>query len=103
MDKWFWIYHNIKQKYEGKGIPPLVDRDWEYIKVLLKSLYKRYMPAGDGKFSRIKTWTTDFAWALDRVKKSFVGENDILLAFFLGLSCSFECIGEELKIIEKGL
>ena len=102
MNKWFWIYQKVLEKYESKGISPLVDRDIDYIKVILESMYTPLIPGGDGKFSRIFNWSANITEALEIVKKSFTGKDDILLAFFMGLTSAFECFETELNLIKRG-
>lgn len=87
MNKWFWAWRALKY---GEHSEVREDHDEEVVRALIENAFTNTIPRGDGKFSRLVNYVEAMHDSAQLAKANFTGNDEVLLAFLLGLEVSFE-------------
>ena len=99
--KWFWAWLRLKKR-EEKVETPTEYTDQAMLSALISALRSRDTIRGDGKFSRVDFYIRGIRTELEWCRANWVGSDDVLTAFYMGVDAM--CTEFEFTIdkIKKG-
>lgn len=100
-EKWFWAWLRLKKR-EEVGIVPTELTDQAFLGAVISAIIAKSAPAGDGKFSRIDNYVKDVRTEIEWCRRNWVGSDEILTAFFMGVEAMCTEFEHVTEMIKKG-
>lgn len=101
MEKYFWAWRRLKQQ-EAQDENAQENTDAAFLGAVISAMHPKYLPSGDGKFSRILSYTSHVVSELAWCKRNWKSESNELDAFFAGVDATITAFALVLEMIKKG-
>lgn len=101
MNKWFWAWRRLKYA-EKEELTSFEDVDMAFISDLISVMCVKYIPRGDGKFSRLSNHIEGLQIEVNWCKDNWKGNDEVLTAFLMGVDATLTELDRVAKRIEKG-
>lgn len=99
MERYFWAWKRLKRREEQIDQPRELT-DQAFIGAVISAIVAKEIPDGDGKFSRVETYMRSVRTEIEWCRTNWVGSDEVLTAFFLGVEAmctEFEHVTEKIK------
>ena len=101
MEKYFCAWLRLKRR-EEKVEPSHELTDTAFLDAVLSAIITKDVPAGDGKFSRVENYVKGVRTEIDWCRDNWLGSDEVLTAFFLGVEAMCTELEHVTEKIKKG-
>ena len=101
MEKYFWAWKRLKRREESDSTPTEFT-DQAFLGAVISAIIAKEIPSGDGKFSRVENYIKGVRKEVEWCRRNWVGSDDVLTAFFMGVESMCTELEHVTEMIKKG-
>ena len=99
MEQWFWAWYRLKNSSEREAVP---GADSETVNRFIDIVLNCNTTHGDGKFARLSNFVNQMFDICELYRLNWSGDSELLTAFFMGVSVTFEAVSRIAEKINRG-